>query len=45
MDAYDRCTNLGKIILLILLPSVVEAENISDHPRTSDSNLSSQNVS
>jgi len=33
MDAYDRCTNLGKKILPIVLPSVVEAENFSDHPR------------
>jgi hypothetical protein len=32
MDAYDRCTNLGEKILLILLPSMVEAENFSDHP-------------
>jgi len=32
MDAYDRCTNLGKKILPILLPSMVEAENFSDHP-------------
>jgi hypothetical protein len=32
MDAYDRCTNLKKI-LLILLPSMVVAENFSDHPR------------
>jgi len=32
MDAYDRCTNLGKKILPILLPSIVEAENFSDHP-------------
>jgi hypothetical protein len=29
MDAYD---NLGKRIWPILLPSMVEAENISDHP-------------
>jgi hypothetical protein len=35
MDAYDRCTNLGKIILPTLLPSMVEAENFSDHPRKS----------
>jgi hypothetical protein len=34
MDAYDRCTNLGKKILPILLPSMVEAENFSGHPRT-----------
>jgi len=33
MDAYDRCTNLGKKNLPILLPSVVEAENFSDLPR------------
>jgi len=32
MDAYDRCTNLEKKILPILLPSMVEAENFSDHP-------------
>jgi hypothetical protein len=32
MDAYDRCTNLGKKILPLVLPSVVEAENFSDHP-------------
>jgi len=32
MDAYDRCTNLSKKILPILLPSMVEAENFSDHP-------------
>jgi hypothetical protein len=31
MDVYDRCTNLGKI-LPIVLPSMVEAENFSDHP-------------
>jgi len=35
MDAYDRCTNLGKKkILPIVLPSMVEAEKFSDHPRT-----------
>jgi hypothetical protein len=34
MDAYDRCTNLGKKILPIELPSMVEAENFSDHPRS-----------
>jgi len=28
MDAYDRCTNLGKKILLIVLPSLVKAENL-----------------
>jgi len=33
MDAYDRCTNLGGKILPILLPSMVEAENFSDHAR------------
>jgi len=33
MDAYDRCTNLGKKIFPILLSSMVEAENFSDHPR------------
>jgi len=32
MDAYDRCSNLGKEILPIVLPSMVEAENFSDHP-------------
>jgi len=32
MDAYDRYTNLGKKILPILLPSVVDDENVSDHP-------------
>jgi len=26
MDVYDRCTNLGEKILLIVLPSMVEAE-------------------
>jgi hypothetical protein len=30
MDAYDRRTNLGKKILPILLPSMVE--NCSEHP-------------
>jgi len=34
MDAYDRCTNLEKKILPILLPSMVAAENFSGHPRT-----------
>jgi hypothetical protein len=34
MDAYDKCTNLGKKVLPILLPSMVEAENFSNHPRT-----------
>jgi len=33
MDAYDRYTNLGKEILLIVLPSMVEAGNFSDHHR------------
>jgi hypothetical protein len=33
MDANDRCTNLGKKILPIVLPPMVEAENFSDHPR------------
>jgi len=32
MDAYDRCNNLREKILSIVLPSVVEAENFSDHP-------------
>jgi hypothetical protein len=32
MDAYDRCTNLEKI-LAIVLPSMVETENFSGHPR------------
>jgi len=33
MDAYDRCTNLGrKKILPIVLPSMVKAENFSDYP-------------
>jgi hypothetical protein len=31
MDAYDRYTKSGKKILPIVLPSVVEAENFSDH--------------
>jgi hypothetical protein len=34
MVAYDRCTYLRKTILPIVLPSMVEAENFSDHPRT-----------
>jgi len=34
MDAYDRCTNLGKKILPIVLPSMVEAEKFSDRPPT-----------
>ena len=33
MDVYDRCTNLGKKILPIVLPSLVEAENFSDYLR------------
>jgi hypothetical protein len=33
MDAYDRCTNLEKKILPIVLLSMVEAENFSDNPR------------
>jgi hypothetical protein len=33
MDAYDKCTNLGKKkILQIVVPSMVLAENFSDHP-------------
>jgi hypothetical protein len=32
MDAYDRLNNLGKNILPIVLLSMVEAENFSDHP-------------
>jgi len=35
MDAYDRCTNLGKKILRIALPSVVEAEKFSDQTQFS----------
>jgi len=35
MDAYDRCTNLGEEILPIVLPSVLEAENLLEHPRSS----------
>jgi len=38
MDAYDRCTNLGKKILPLVLPSMVEAEKFSDHPRKTDGN-------
>jgi len=34
MDTYDRYTNLGKKILPLVLPSMVEAEYFSDHPRT-----------
>jgi len=33
MDAYDRCSNLGKKILPIVFPSMVEAEKFLDHPR------------
>jgi len=33
MDVYERCTNLGKKILPIALPSPTEAEKFSDHPR------------
>jgi len=40
MDAYDRCTNLRKKIFPIVLPSMVEAENFSDHPRTIIQHLS-----
>ena len=32
MDTYDRCNNLEKKILPIVLPSMVEAEKFSDHP-------------
>jgi len=32
MVAYDRCTNLEKKILPVVLLCVVEAENFSDHP-------------
>jgi len=35
MDAHNRCTNLGKKILPIVLSSMVDAKNLSDHPRTS----------
>ena len=34
MDVNDRCSNLGEKILPIVLPSMVEAENFSDHPHT-----------
>jgi len=34
----------GKKILLIVLPSVVEAENFSDHPRISDSHYYRKSV-
>jgi len=44
MDAYDRCTNLGKKILPILLPSMVEAENFSDHSRMAGSLRSSYDL-
>jgi hypothetical protein len=37
MDAYDRCTKLEKKILTIVLPSLVEAENLLDQPRISES--------
>jgi hypothetical protein len=33
MDTYDRCTNLGEKIVPIVLPSMVNVENFSDHPR------------
>jgi len=33
MDVNDRCTNLGKKILPLLLPSMVKADNFSGHPR------------
>jgi hypothetical protein len=33
MDAYDRCTNLAEKILPMVLPSMVETENFSEHPR------------
>jgi hypothetical protein len=33
MDAHDRCTNLEKILPIVLL-SMVEAEKFSDHSRT-----------
>jgi len=32
MDAYDRCTNIEKKILPIVLPSMVKAEKFSDYP-------------
>jgi hypothetical protein len=32
MDAYDRCTNLGKKIVPVLLLFMVETENFSYHP-------------
>jgi len=35
MDAYDTCTNLEKKNLAVVLPSRVETENFSDHPRIS----------
>jgi hypothetical protein len=40
MDAYDRCTNFGKKILPIVLPSVVQDENFSEHPRINRTCLS-----
>jgi len=36
MDANDRCINLGKKFLPIVLPFTVEAEKFSDHPRKSN---------
>jgi hypothetical protein len=33
MAAYDRCTNWGNEILPVVLPSMVETENVLDHPR------------
>jgi hypothetical protein len=32
MDAYVRYTTLGKKILPVVLPSMLEAEKFSDHP-------------
>ena len=32
-EAYNRCTNLEKKILPIVLPSMVKAENFPEHPR------------
>jgi hypothetical protein len=32
MDAYERSTNVAKKNLADILPSIVEAENFSDHP-------------
>ena len=34
MDAYDSCINLGKKILPLVLLSMFEAENFSEHPRS-----------